>query len=349
MQTAGRIRVLSSINHAGNFCYTSPAPPDCPSGDDVQNGQRSTLRLFEDGIELGPGHSMHDEIFKDGDGRFSHWGQWLMFSSSDGSDPRSNGRTYSAMYSLKDEPRIAMLVAAQNIDYDRLGSELKYLWGERVFNALVPDVRVSEFGRTMFHDREFLADYERFDRVNYRSFDRKFALLQLLNLVMPLAGDIAECGVFRGASAYMMAKAALGTMKRLHLFDSFSGVSEPNPSLDGSYWKKGYMACGLDDVAVNLQSFADVIFHPGWIPEKFPAVDDKRFCFVHLDVDLHQPTHDSLEFFFPRMVNGGIIVCDDYGFETCPGARKAMDDFAAAHNQKIVHLPTGQGVIFIGR
>jgi O-methyltransferase len=141
-----------------------------------------------------------------------------------------------------------------------------------------------------------------------------------------------------------------GRQKRLHLFDSFAGVSEPDVQVDGSYWQRGYMACGLDEVAVNLQTHGTrVVFHPGWVPEKFVEVADNRFCFVHIDVDLYQPTKDSLEFFFPRMTPGGIIICDDYGFMTCPGARKAMDDFASAQKQTIVHLPTGQGVIFVGR
>lgn len=344
--------MLADLNHAGGHCFTAPTPDDMPLGDDVQNGNRSSLRVFEDGRELGPAHSLHDDVFKLGRGRFSHWGRWLMLSTSDGSDPRSNGRRYAVVYSASDDPRLAMLTACQNIDYENLGLEQRYHWGERAFNALVPDVRLSEYGRSMFRDREFLADYERFDRTNYRSFDRKYAMLQLLKLALRLEGEVAECGVFRGASAYMMAKAMTqaGRTKRLHLFDSFAGVSEPDPGVDGSYWQRGYMACGLDEVAVSLQSYSDrIVFHPGWIPERFAEVDDKRFCFVHIDVDLHQPTHDCLEFFHPRMAAGGIVICDDYGFDTCPGARKAMDDFASARNLTIVHLPTGQGVIFVGR
>ena len=65
------------------------------AGDDLSNGSASSLRLFENGVELGPAHSVHSEIINYGRGRFSHWGNVLYFSTSDNSDPRSNGRKYT--------------------------------------------------------------------------------------------------------------------------------------------------------------------------------------------------------------------------------------------------------------
>ena len=70
-----------------------------------------------------------------------------------------------------------------------------------------------------------------------------------------------------------------------------------------------------------------------------------KFCFVHLDVDLYQPTLDSLTFFYEKMIQGGIILCDDYGFTTCPGAKKAMDSFFSDTHEEVVSLPTGQGFV----
>ena len=62
--------------------------------DDV-TANASPLVLLEDGRALGPAHSLHDDIRALGAGRFSHWNGYLWFSSSDGSDPRRNGRRYS--------------------------------------------------------------------------------------------------------------------------------------------------------------------------------------------------------------------------------------------------------------
>ena len=84
-------------------------------------------------------------------------------------------QTYRLIYSLDNDARTAILTATLNVIGDALQREQRYAWGERLFSAFVPDAKLSEFGRTMFADQEFLADYERFDRQNYRSFDRKFA------------------------------------------------------------------------------------------------------------------------------------------------------------------------------
>ena len=63
--------------------------------DDLSNSARSTLVVREDGVALGPAHTLHEQIRAGGRGAFSHWGSALIFSSSDGTDPRTNGRLYT--------------------------------------------------------------------------------------------------------------------------------------------------------------------------------------------------------------------------------------------------------------
>lgn len=81
----------TTITHNAGLCYLTPIPPNVPSD---ETGL-SPLWLFEDGRPLGPAHTVHDDIRRLGGGRYSHWGCWLYFSASDGSDPRTNGRLYS--------------------------------------------------------------------------------------------------------------------------------------------------------------------------------------------------------------------------------------------------------------
>ena len=69
------------------------------------------------------------------------------------------------------------------------------------------------------------------------------------------------------------------------------------------------------------------IFIKGGYPKDFIEVDNDEFIFVHIDVDLYQPTLDSLEFFYPRLHKGGVIVIDDYGYTQFPGAKKSVDEF----------------------
>lgn len=64
-------------------------------GDDSSSGSVSKLRLFEDDRPLGPSHAQHADITDVGEGAYSHWKNYLYFSTSDGSDPNTNGRLYS--------------------------------------------------------------------------------------------------------------------------------------------------------------------------------------------------------------------------------------------------------------
>jgi hypothetical protein len=66
--------------------------------DTLEQPERSTLTVYEDGRRLGPPHSLHASIFEQGQGRFSHWTSGLFFSTSDNSDPNLNGRTYTVGY-----------------------------------------------------------------------------------------------------------------------------------------------------------------------------------------------------------------------------------------------------------
>jgi O-methyltransferase len=348
MTRASRLVMLHEFVPDTGLCWVAPLPPHLPPGDRHHGSEVSSLRLFEDEHELGPAHALHDSIRREGGGRFSHWDNSVFFSTSDGSSPLKNGRRYMALVSdARGGEHARVLESAAQLDPATLDPETRYAWGERLFGLFVADAKLAEFGRSFFLDWEFLADYERFDRQNYRSLDRKYVVRELLKLALRQPGDVAECVVFRGATAFVIAKAMAVSApeKRLHLFDSFAGLSQPHGP-DGQYWEAGALACSLAEVQTNLSTVRDrVIFYPGWIPQRFGDVANVRFCFVHVDVDLHQPTRDALAFFYPRLMPGGVLVCDDYGFETCPGARRAMDEFFATKAEPVLHLPTGQGVV----
>ena len=200
-------------------------------------------------------------------------------------------------------------------------------------------------------DRQFTSYLDRFGELSGLNTDRKWMLHQLLRLVADVPGDTAECGVFRGATSYLICcanKQARAGAKIHHLFDSFEGLSQPEP-IDGKHWNEGDLKCDIQSVRAALADFEKLEFHQGWIPERFDDVKDKRFSFVHIDVDLAQPTRDSLAFFYPRMETGGIIVCDDYGISTCAGATRAVDQFLKDKPEKMLALPDGGGFFIAGR
>jgi len=194
---------------------------------------------------------------------------------------------------------------------------------------------------------DFLKAFEEEDRPNT---DRKWMLVQLLRMLESVPGDTAECGVYLGASSYLMAlmnKETKAFQRTHHLFDSFEGLSEPSDK-DGVHWSKGDLSIGEEVVRKKLSKFSELKFHKGWIPEKFNEVKDLKFAFVHIDVDLYQPTLDSIAFFYERMSAGGIILCDDYGFTSCPGATKACDEFLEGKPEQMIALSCGGGFIIKG-
>ena len=216
-------------------------------------------------------------------------------------------------------------------------------------DRLIPDYRLTWHQIEWWHDVEFNEFLDRFNERRGFNSHRRWSLWQLLRLIDDIPGDTAECGVFKGASSWLMCAATQDSGRTHHLFDSFEGLSAPEPE-DGTHWEAGALAAGEDIVLGNLSPFADTLkFYKGWIPERFAEVEDKTFAFVHVDVDLRQPTLDSFSFFYPRLSDGGILVCDDYACTTCPGATAAIDEFLNDKPEKMVALDAGGGFLIKGK
>jgi len=166
--------------------------------------------------------------------------------------------------------------------------------------------------------------------------------------------DIAECGVWKGHSAWMIANifSKNNFTGTFHIFDSFEGgLSDKsvkdknlvrNMTPDEVKIEKEIFSSQELEVAGVLSEFNFVSLHAGWIPEKFHEVDKSIFSFVHIDVDLYQPTQASLQFFWDRLTKGGYVVVDDYGSSQFPGATMAVDEFLAIHKPSFFYkVPMG--------
>jgi len=221
----------------------------------------------------------------------------------------------------------------------------RYRAAEIAAGVVYPKFKFSEYGRLFLEDEHFLTYYRRFmDPDNWHSLDRKYTLDQLLKLALAVDGDVVECGVYKGMTAYLMCRAVGGTGRWVHLFDSFEGLSAPG-KLDGDYWVPGALGAPEAELRKTLAEFDNYHVYRGWIPQRFSEVAQRRFSFIHIDVDLYRPTLDSLEFFYPRIARGGIILMDDYGFITCPGAKRAADEFFSDKPEPILMLTTGQALV----
>jgi hypothetical protein len=228
--------------------------------------------------------------------------------------------------------------------------ELGFSVVRRMGRWMLPGYRFQWPNIAWWQDKEFNDYLLRFKELDGMNTDRRWTLLQLTRLAAYVPGDTAECGVFEGAGSYLIARSlnSQGDMRRTHfIFDSFEGLSQP-AAIDGNYWTRGNLSCPLDTVKANLQPLKNISWHQGWIPERFSDIAENKFSFVHIDVDLYQPTRDSLAFFYPRMNSGGIIVCDDYGFTSCPGATQAADEVLRDKPEKMISLSSGGGFFIKG-
>ena len=219
-----------------------------------------------------------------------------------------------------------------------------------VGKIILPEYRY-KWPQMVWWDNERFNDYlETFGELAHMNTDRRWILYQFLRIVEAVPGDTAECGVYHGASSYLICSFTHQSRnyRRTHfMFDSFEGLSAPS-SLDGDHWRAGALAWELDDVKRRLAKFQNLSWHKGWIPERFVDVEDRDFAFVHIDVDLYQPTLDSINFFYDRMNSGGVIICDDYGFTSCPGATLAIDEYLSDKAEKMIPLSCGGGFMIKG-
>lgn len=174
------------------------------------------------------------------------------------------------------------------------------------------------------------------------------AAIQILACVRSaasLGGAMAEAGVLMGASARLICEAK-GTAA-LHLFDTFDGPLEETPGVAPGRAAElerhfGEIRGNLDIVRDLLAPYDGVAIHPGIFPGTTAGLEDERFGFVHLDLDLVPSTEAALEFFHPRLVTGGIIIGDDY---QDPALMNLFKRFFAGRPDTIVELPWGQVMI----
>ena len=203
--------------------------------------------------------------------------------------------------------------------------------------------------------------YQEFPGTSKDSLTKRIRFLSLAQLVRHVAaieGSFAECGCMFGHSTYMIARtmARIGRSEPLHVFDSFEGLSPPTaedrnlpPNHVDVFGLRAQLDSGatmfrakLEMTRQNLAPFPFVRLYPGWIPSRFPEVASETFAFVHVDVDLFEPTLQSLEFFYPRLAPGGAMQIDDYNFMDWPGTTAAVDQFRAANKPSFFYaLPFG--------
>lgn len=178
-----------------------------------------------------------------------------------------------------------------------------------------------------------------------------------------IEGDIVECGVWRGGQSMMAArvfKDAGDTDRTLWLYDTFAGMSEPT-ELDmqakggipaDAEWKEAqrdthndWCYAPLEDVQRNMRSTGypeeRIRYVQGKVEDTIPATLPSKIALLRLDTDWYESTKHELTHLFPLLVEGGVLVIDDYQFWA--GAKKAVDEYLSEQNVRIALLDVNGG------
>jgi O-methyltransferase len=171
-------------------------------------------------------------------------------------------------------------------------------------------------------------------------------LFKLLKSVAELPGDVAECGVYQGATLVPMGLYLHQNEIPKTVFgcDSFEGFDEAvlsDIALGGGEdpeKKMGGFSNTSDQLVqekirrLGLQERVSLL--KGYFQETLRQLANRSFSFVHLDCDLYDSYKTCLEFFYPRLTPGGIILFDEYNDPAWPGCNKAVDEFFAGRREK---------------
>lgn len=156
-------------------------------------------------------------------------------------------------------------------------------------------------------------------------------------------GNVAELGCYNGDISWQLN--ALMPDRKLYLFDTMEGFDDRDLAIE---LEKGYTTvknneyifAKEDYLMARLPHPEKVTLKKGWFPETAFDIEDETFAFVYMDASLYQPTFTGMEYFFPRMSQGGVIVLCGYEDPAYGGIRKAIEDLEEKYGAFLI-LPMG--------
>lgn len=159
-----------------------------------------------------------------------------------------------------------------------------------------------------------------------------------------LPGAFAEFGTFRGGCASMVLARTDDTP--MWLYDTFGGIPESGLAPGESGLGGGYADTSPALVRSLLAPWeARVRLVEGDVFDTVPAIDPGPLALVHLDLNAAAPTLHALEFAWERLVAGGVLVLDDYGWDAYAEQRAVIDGFFTSRRESVLAIPTGQALV----
>ena len=210
-------------------------------------------------------------------------------------------------------------------------------------------------------DPAFQAAYARGVKASH-GFDPKMewrthVALWAASTALRAEGDFVECGVNAGfiSSAIMQSLDWRSIPRKFYLIDTFAGpvlaqyspveIERGRVEAARSALAAGAYVTNLDRVRDNFAEWPGAVVVQGVVPDILSSLDIHQVAFLHLDMNCALPEREALEFFWPRLSTGGIVLFDDYTYFGHDSQTEAIDAAARVLGAKILALPTGQGLI----
>jgi O-methyltransferase len=219
---------------------------------------------------------------------------------------------------------------------------------------LIPDY--AEDGMRLMKNAGFLQD-SRFVNAYAKGLEqepdrrtkwRSHTLMWAGYIASKLDGDFVECGVDKACfSRSVMEYVGFISLKNktFYLFDTYRGVTDSVADDEALGAYKNEYTPSLKFVEDTFKGYANVKIVEGVVPESFQKVQIDKVAYLSIDMNHSTPERATLEYFWPKMVPGGMIVLDDYAFPDRDAQQQSADEFAKSVGTSILTLPTGQGLL----
>jgi O-methyltransferase len=166
-----------------------------------------------------------------------------------------------------------------------------------------------------------------------------------------LPGDFVECGVNTGIYSLAICEyVSFNALdKKFYLYDTFNGMPEGQMTAHELIIHQGrnerlYPEC-YDIARENFAPFPNAHLVRGKIPDTLSSVSIDRVAYLSIDMNLAYPEKAALQYFWPKLATGAVVVFDDYAWAGCQEQKEAHDAFATSQGTEILTLPTGQGLL----
>lgn len=208
-------------------------------------------------------------------------------------------------------------------------------------------IKLPDFSKAYEYENEFYLSCDK------QRIGKLIAHYELFKMSRNVAGEIVECGVFKGASLvrFAMFRKLFESAfeKKIIGFDSFAEFPQTNFEEDKKL--RDHIVKEAGEQSISTDQLMEVLKNKGCensveliagditvtIPEYIKNNPEIRISLLNLDTDIYEPSVTILENFYPKLEKGGILILDDYN--VFPGETKAVDDYFKEMDIEIKSFP----------